>query len=185
MSSGASWAPTWRLRPIRLWYWRWRLKGREPEFCLGCGGPLETQTMALCRAAAGRVQLTLHGLPFAACANGCRDRRLPQPGFLQRLEAALVDGGQLPIARTQTPSGSISCHRCSSRSWRPGTSRGEVRGLVTLQGVSPFAATVSGPVQTCGSCGLQQLTPTDELRRDLALALARALRAAGLRTRFR
>ncbi|HET9293867.1 MAG TPA: hypothetical protein VFO06_06195 [Gemmatimonadales bacterium] len=141
--------------------------------------------MALCRAAAGRVLLTLHGLPFAACVSGCRDRRLPQPGFLQRLEAALMDGGQLPIARTQTPSGSISCHRCSSRSWRAGTSRGEVRGLVTLQGVSPFAATVSGQVQTCGSCGLQQLTPSDELRRDLALAIARALRAAGLRTRFR
>jgi hypothetical protein len=177
--------PTSRGRPIRLWYWRWRLKGLEPEFCLGCGGPLETQTMALCRATAGRVQLTLHGLPFAACANGCRDRRLPQPDFLPRLQAALVDGGQLPIARTQTPSGSISCHRCSSRSWRAGTARAEVRGLVTLQGVSPFAASVTGQVQTCGSCGLQQLTPTDGLRRDLALALARALRAAGLRTRFR
>jgi hypothetical protein len=141
--------------------------------------------MALCRAAAGRVQLTLHGLPFAACANGCRDRRLPQPGFLQQLEAALADGGQLPIARTQASGGSVSCHRCSSRYWRAGSGRAEVRGLVSLPGVSPFAATVTGSVQTCGSCGLQQLIPSPELRRDLPLALARALRAAGLRTRFR
>ncbi len=169
----------------RLWYWRWRLLGREPEHCLGCGGPLARQAVAWCHASAGQIELSLQGLPFLVCGNGCTDRRQPRPGFAGELERALLDGGHLPMAHPTVPGGALSCYACASRVWRPGPDSGEVHGTLRLPSVPAIDLTVRGPVRTCNGCARLQLIPSDSVRRDLSAALAGALEAAGLRTTFR
>ena len=126
----------------RLWYWRWRLFGREPAACLGCGGPLTQQAVAWCHAAAGMIELSLQGLPFRVCGTGCTDRRQPRPGFVTELEAALLDGGHLPMAHPAGPSGALSCHACASRVWRQGPDMGEVHGTLPFPGLPSIDVTV-------------------------------------------
>ena len=169
----------------RLWYWRWRLLGREPAACLGCGGPLTQQAVAWCHAAAGMIELSLQGLPFRVCGTGCTDRRQPRPGFVTELETALLDGGHLPMAHPAGQSGALSCHACASRVWRQGPDMGEVHGTLPFPGLPSIDVTVRGPVRTCNGCGRMQLLPSDGVRADLSAALTAALEAAGVRTTFR
>lgn len=169
----------------RLWYWRWRLLGREPEHCLGCGGPLAQQAVAWCHAAAGQVELSLQGVPFRVCGNGCTDRRQPRPGFAAELEQALLDGGQVPMAHPTASVGALSCYSCANRVWQPGPDTAEVHGIIRLPGLPAIEAAVRGPIRTCNGCHKQQLIPSASLRTDMAAALHAAVEAAGLRSNFR
>jgi hypothetical protein len=169
----------------RLWYWRWRLLGREPTHCLGCEGPLTRQAVAWCHANAGVVELSVQGLPFLACGSGCTDRRQPRPGFPEELERTLLDGGHLPMAHQTAPGGALSCYACANRVWRPGPDTGDVHGTLPLPGLPAVEVTVRGPVRTCNGCGRLQLIPSDNVRTDLADALRGAIQAAGLRTTYR
>ena len=168
-----------------LWYWRWRLLGKEPELCLGCGGPLVQQAVAWCHAAAGAVELTLEGLPFRVCRDGCADRRLPRQGFGTELEATLLDGGQVPTAIAAGQADGLSCYACANRVWRAGPETGEVRGALPFPGLPTVGVRVRGPVRTCNGCGRLQLDPSEALRHDLAAAARSAIEGAGLRTTFR
>lgn len=169
----------------RLWYWRWRLLGREPAACLGCGGPLTQQAVAWCHAAAGQVELSLEGLPFRVCGNGCTDRRQPRAGFVAELQAALLDGGHIPMAHPAGQAGALSCYACANRVWQPDTGTGEVHGTLPFPGLPAIRATVRGPVRTCNGCGRMQLLPADSIRADLIAALTEAIEAAGVRSSFR
>ena len=169
----------------RLWYWRWRLLGHEPPTCLGCGGPFHQQAVAWCYAAAGQIELTLHGLPFLACDTGCADRRQVRPGFLPELERVLLDGGAVPVAQPGTQGSALTCYNCASRSWRTDATAGGVHGSLEMPGLPPIGATVRGPLLTCGGCGHAQLAPSEAVRLDLAAALTGAVEAAGIRTSFR
>lgn len=166
------------------WYWRWRLRGIEPEMCLGCGGALEVQTFAACSAGAGRVSVVAYGLPFRACASGCADRRFAAPQFAARVLGAVLERSAMPVARTGEHGG-LRCCRCVSRQWTPATSHTDVRGGIHLPNVPAFVLVVNGPARACASCGLVQLVPTPEVREDLGRALEQTWRAAGLRSRFR
>ncbi len=171
------------MRP--LWYWRWRFLGKEPEACLGCGGPLVQQAAAWCHAAAGTIELTLEGLPFRVCRDGCLDRRLPRPGFVEELQSGLLDGGHVPTAVRTAQSDGLSCYACANRVWRPGPDSGEVRGALPFPGLPTVGVRVTGPVRTCNGCGRLQLDPSEALRHDIAAAARSALEGAGLRTTFR
>jgi hypothetical protein len=169
----------------RFWYWRWRLLGHEPPTCLGCGGPLHQQTVAWCHAAAGHVELTLHALPFRACGAGCTDRRQARAGFLPELEAVLLGSGAVPVAQMSTQGSALTCYHCASRSWRSGSTVGDVHGTLEFPGLPSIDATVRGPLLTCGGCGHPQLAPSAEFRLDLTAALMGAINAAGIRTTYR
>jgi len=169
----------------RFWYWRWRLLGREPAVCLGCGGPLTQQAVAWCHAAAGRVELSLQGLPFRVCGAGCTDRRQPRPGFIAELEQALLNGGHLPLALATPQTNALSCYACANRVWKDGPAVGEVQGTLPFAGLPSIEVTVRGPVRTCNGCGRTQLIPSDAARADLSEALAGAIEASGVRSTFR
>lgn len=171
------------MRP--LWYWRWRFLGKEPEVCLGCGGPLVQQAAARCVAASGAVELTLEGLPFRVCRDGCADRRLPRPGFVEELESALLDGGHVPTALATLQSDSLCCYACANRVWRAGPPVGEVHGTLPFAGLPSVGVRVLGPVRTCNGCGRLQLEPSAALRQALGQAVRSAIEGAGLRTTFR
>ena len=81
------------------------------------------------------IELSLQGLPFRVCGNGCTDRRQPRPGFVTELETALLDGGHLPMAHPTGQAGALSCHACASRVWQPGPDIGEVRGTLPFPGL--------------------------------------------------
>ena len=169
----------------RFWYWRWRLLGREPAVCLGCGGPLTQQAAAWCHAAAGPIELSLEGLPFRVCGSGCTDRRQPRPGFLAELERTLLDGGHVPMAQPTPQSDALSCYACANRVWKPGPDVGEVHGTLPFPGLPSIGVTVRGPVRACNGCGRTQLIPSEVVRTALAAALAEATEAAGIRSTFR
>lgn len=169
----------------RYWYWRWRLLGKEPDLCLGCGGPLAQQAAAWCEAAAGQVELTLQGLPFRVCGAGCTDRRQPRPGFVKELEHALLDGGHLPQAQPTAQPDALSCYACANRVWQEGPNVGDVHGTLPFTGLPAIEVTVRGPVRTCNGCGRLQLNPSAAVRADLAAALVGAVEASGIRTTFR
>jgi len=169
----------------RLWFWRWRLFGREPATCLGCGGLLTQQAVASCQAAAGQIELSLQGLPFRVCGNGCTDRRHPRVGFVAELQTALLEGGHLPMAHPTGQPGALSCYACANRVWKPDAGRGEVTGTLPLPGLPAIGVTARGPVRTCNGCGRLQLLPSDDIKTDLSAALVGAVEAAGVRSSFR
>jgi len=141
--------------------------------------------VAWCHAAAGQVELTLQGLPFRVCGNGCTDRRQVRAGFVAELEAALLDGGHLPMAHATNQAGALSCYACANRVWQPEAGSGEVHGTLPFPGLPAVSVTVHGPVRTCNGCGRMQLLPSDQMRRDLSSALLEAIEAAGLRSSYR
>ncbi len=153
--------------------------------CLGCGGPLTQQAVAWCHAAAGQIELSLQGLPFKVCGNGCTDRRQPRAGFVAELEAALLEGGHIPMAHPTTTAGTLSCYACANRVWQPDAGIGEVHGTLPFPGLPAVTAAVRGPVRTCNGCGRIQLLPSEDVRRDLSAAMAAAIEAAGVRSTFR
>lgn len=169
----------------RFWYWRWRLLGHEPPTCLGCGGPLHQQAVAWCHAAAGQVELTLHRLPFRACGGDCTDRRQARPGFHSELERALLESGAVPAAQPGTQGSALTCYHCASRSWRTGSTVGDVHGTLEFPGLPSIDATVRGPLMTCDGCGHSQLAPSASVRLDLAAALEHVIEAAGIRSTYR
>jgi hypothetical protein len=169
----------------RFWYWRWRLLGKEPEVCLGCGQPLTQHAAAWCHAAAGQVELSLQGLPFRACDNGCADRRQPRPGFVAELQHSLLEGGHLPMAQPATQGGALSCYACANRVWAPGPEVGDATGTLSFPGLPSIGVTVRGPIRTCNGCGRIQLIPSESVRAALTTALAEAVAAAGVRSTYR
>lgn len=170
---------------MQLWYWRWRLLGQEPPMCLGCGGSLGHVATAWCHAGAGSIELSLEGLPFRTCGNGCADRRQPQPGFLAALRTALLDGPHVPMAQPTVQGDALSCYACANRVWGPGPDVGEVHGTLPVPGVSAIGVMVRGPIRTCNGCGKQQLVPSEDIRASLSAALGDAIEGAGVRTSYR
>ena len=146
---------------------------------------MHQQAVAWCHASGGQVELTLHGLPFRACGAGCTDRRQARPGFLSELQQALLEGGAVPVAQANAQGSTLTCYHCASRSWRSGSSVGEVQGTLEFPGLPSIDVTVSGPLLTCDGCGHTQLAPSAAVRLDLTAALASAVTAAGIRTTFR
>lgn len=168
---------------MRAWYWRWRLRGREPSACLGCGGELMRRVLPVVIARSETFEARVEGLPYRSCENGCGDRRPAVPDFESAVLAAVVQGA-LPVARAN-PGGDWQCGRCSSRQWSPVRRLATVEGDVEVEGAVQFHVAITGPTMTCGSCGTVQLRTTTLVARDVAGALHETWRAAGLRHGFR
>jgi hypothetical protein len=131
------------------------------------------------------IELSLQGLPFRVCGNGCTDRRQPRPGFAAELETALLDSGNLPMAHPTGQADALSCYACASRVWKAGPEMGEVHGTLPFPGLPSVEVTVRSPIRTCNGCARVQLLPSAGVRMDLSAALTAAFEAAGVRTTFR
>ena len=168
---------------MTVWYWVWRVRGKEPPECFGCGGALADRVLPIVLARAGSFEIDVRRLPYRGCESGCGDRRTAVPGF-SRLTRDAVLSGALPVARRAGAS-DWQCGRCSSRHWSPIRRLATVEGEVRLDGVPPFTLAITGPSAICGSCGAVQIRTTPGVSRELTAILEEAWRAAGLRSGFR
>lgn len=165
------------------WYFWWRVRGKEPPTCLGCGGALEEHTLPVAIARTESFEVRVEGLPYRACASGCGDRRAAAPGFRDAVLAAVMQGA-VPVARHDS-AGQWHCARCSSREWSPVRRLSTVTGEVAVAGAVPFTMAITGPTCACGTCGTVQIRTTPVISRELRTTLDETWRAAGLRRSFR
>ena len=152
------------------------LLGKGPK-CKACGSELQPTAIDRMSGTAGRVEVTLFGMPGLACPQN-HEKRYIDPDFGDEL-AGVVSGKIPKTSMKGFVSRRHSCSNCGAPLEPAVAQTGTVAIPLELRKGGPFRLEIRVPLLRCPSCDHEQVT--QDLGLEIFEAMANAFIGANLR----